>query len=83
MYTVDTVYLDCWFVVCNELPEVTNIWLSQRGMNYCRLQKKYELQKKDMDCRKKIRVAEKRYGLQKKQHINLLSETSDECWIKC
>jgi len=35
MYTVDIVDLDCQFVVCNEFLEVMNIWLSQRGMNYC------------------------------------------------
>jgi len=45
MYTVDTVYLDCWFVVCNELPEVTNIWLSQRGMNYCKLDQSPKIRK--------------------------------------
>jgi len=36
-----------------------------------------------MDCRKKIRIAEKDMDYRKKQHIKFLSETSAECWTKC
>jgi hypothetical protein len=35
MHHVDIVYSENLFIDCNKFPEVTSIWLFQRGMNNC------------------------------------------------